>query len=366
MTETEHTIKEVFDFIPETNLIEEYFYNHNGKYPVYSGQTVDEGVVAKINTYKQEGECITFTTYGVGAGKIFLRKGKFTIGRNCMGLMPKKEFKGKINLLWFLFNIQNKFYRHTIGEKKGQRSLNRKLVENIKFVLPPKPSQDKIAEKYKRLYSIKKLIEDKIDEIDRICYSTIDLSKEKTDEVIVNDIFDVEGGNSGLTEEVIYNNPPQTKEDEIEVFSSATQDITSMGIISSKTKIDGEEIKIFEEKGILIARNGYAGKMRYISNKKFTANDHAYILTLKEDWKNKVNYEWFIYQYQSLIRKMTTSKSDNATFNKEWLERTKVKLPDIDIQNKHMEKVKKLQDFKLSLLNEKIKSENLITFSVSI
>ena len=96
-------IGEIFTFIPETNIVEEYFYNNKGEYPVYSGQTEGDGIVAYIYTYKQNGEYITFTTYGVNAGTVNYRNGKFTIGRNCMGLKPKKEYEDKINLEWFSY-----------------------------------------------------------------------------------------------------------------------------------------------------------------------------------------------------------------------------------------------------------------------
>ena len=87
----------IFNFLSETNIVEEDFYNHIGDYPVYSGQTENQGVVGKIDNYNQELPCVTFTTYG-SAGKLFYREGKYTIGRNCMGLRPNEKYINEINL----------------------------------------------------------------------------------------------------------------------------------------------------------------------------------------------------------------------------------------------------------------------------
>jgi type I restriction enzyme S subunit len=100
-------ISELFDFLPETNLVEEYLYNNFGDYPVYSGQTEGQGILGYIDSYNQQLPCITFATYGVGAGKIFYREGKYTIGRNCMGLRTKKNIwmRSILSGLPFLFKI---------------------------------------------------------------------------------------------------------------------------------------------------------------------------------------------------------------------------------------------------------------------
>lgn len=69
---------------------------------------------------------------------MFYRNGKYTIGRNCMGLRPKKEYVDKISLEWFAFKFQNLFYRLRIGPIDGQRSLNRLLLENVQLSIPDK------------------------------------------------------------------------------------------------------------------------------------------------------------------------------------------------------------------------------------
>jgi Type I restriction modification DNA specificity domain len=158
----------------------------------------------------------------------------------------------------------------------------------------------------------------------------------------VGTIFDIEGGNSGLTEEFIYLNQPTTDEDAILIHSAATVESNLMGPISRYAKPNGKQLKIFSGPAILVRRNGQAGSMTYIPTGEFTTTDHAYVLIPKEHFKDRVNLRWFTFQYQELFKNLVTSKSDNATFSKEYAEKQKVTLPTIEIQNRISGKLQKI------------------------
>jgi type I restriction enzyme S subunit len=64
-------------------MSKDYLRNNAGEYPVYSSQTVDDGVFGRINTYDYDGEYLTWTTDGANAGSIFYRNGKFSITNVC-------------------------------------------------------------------------------------------------------------------------------------------------------------------------------------------------------------------------------------------------------------------------------------------
>ena len=49
-------------------MSKDYLRNNAGEYPVYSSQTVDDGVFGRINTYDYDGEYLTWTTDGANAG----------------------------------------------------------------------------------------------------------------------------------------------------------------------------------------------------------------------------------------------------------------------------------------------------------
>ena len=62
-----------------------------GEYPVYSSQTLNNGVFGKINTYDFEGQYVQWTTDGANAGSIFYRNGKFSVTNVCWLLNVKDE-----------------------------------------------------------------------------------------------------------------------------------------------------------------------------------------------------------------------------------------------------------------------------------
>jgi len=355
-------IKNIFDFISEANLVEEFFYEHRGEYPVFSGQTENNGIVAFIDSFLQEEKCVSFTTYG-SAGKLFYRNGKYTIGRNCMGLKAKKKYKDQINLKWFAYNFQNFFYRHRIGDSTGQRSLNKVLIENLKIQIPDKKIQEEQLKSYEQVSKYKKDIEKKLYDCKSFLETSIKVDKYDCVEKI-DTIFKIIGGNSGLTEQFIYYNLPTTKKESVPIYSSATQKTTAMGYISKNAKIDNSKIKIFKDNCILIARNGYAGTMVHIKNQEFTINDHAYVLIIRKDWKDKINLRWFAYQYQELFYNLVTSKSDNATFNKEYAERQEIKIPDISTQNEIAEKLEKVDNLVVKLEHVKLKADKFLEYKI--
>lgn len=180
--------------------------------------------------------------------------------------------------------------------------------------------------------------------------------------ITIGTVFEVDGGNAGLTEEFIYENQPTTVEESIDILSSATVESNLMGKINRHTMLDGESLKIFSGPCILVARNGFAGTMRYIKNGEFTTTDHAYVMTLKPEWKKKVNLRWFVFQHQELFYNLITSKSDNATFSKEYAETRKIILPDITTQNRIADKLNDIDDL-VTQLDELKKQAVLITQS---
>lgn len=167
-----------------------------------------------------------------------------------------------------------------------------------------------------------------------------------------------------MIEEFIYHNLPETEEDKIEILTSATLERTAMGFISTNAKPNNKKLKIFECPAILVARNGYAGTMTYIPIGRFTTNDHAYVLIPKKAWKDKINLEWFISEYQELFFKIVTSKSDNATFSKEYAERQIIQIPHIDEQNRIMQKLTPLKVLIQKLYGIENKIDGLLEYTI--
>ena len=180
----------------------------------------------------------------------------------------------------------------------------------------------------------------------------------------IKTIFNISGGNSDLTEEFIYQNQP-TADDEIPIYSSATIHDNQMGIISKLAKWDGcRRLKIFTAPCILITRNGFAGEMTCLTSGQFTINDHAYVMTLKRGWKDRVNLRWFASQYQELFKNLVTSKSDNATFSKKYAEKQTIAIPHIDVQNNIATKLIAIDTLKAKLADIEKDIHNLTEYQI--
>lgn len=122
-------------------MSKEYLRDNVGEYPVYSSQTVNDGILGKINTYDYDGEYLTWTTDGAKAGSIFYRIGKFSITNVC-GLL--KVINDKVNtkfLYYYLGTVAKKYVNAGMGNPK----LMSNVMATIKVAVPPMPVQEEIV-----------------------------------------------------------------------------------------------------------------------------------------------------------------------------------------------------------------------------
>lgn len=132
-------------------------------------------------------------------------------------------------------------------------------------------------------------------------------------QVPISLVIDKMSGNSGLTEEFIYH-AMQNQGEKYTVLSSATEDRTKMGEIPLCT-INGKPLKVFENReGLLVTRNGKAGMTRFLPKGKYTINDHAYILFVRDDSPYQIDLKWLAIQYRTEFLQFSSS-SDNGTWN---------------------------------------------------
>ena len=83
----------------------EYCGTHEGEFPVYSGQTANEGIMGRIDTYDYDfGETGVLLATTVGAKAMDLRhlQGKFSLSQNCMIIIPRQH----IPLKFFLYQMR--------------------------------------------------------------------------------------------------------------------------------------------------------------------------------------------------------------------------------------------------------------------
>lgn len=145
-----------------------YILNHKGSFPVYSGATLDNGLIGNINTYDFDycnKKVLTWTTDGVYAGTVFVREGKFSLNTHCGLLVLKDNIKTvDIDYLSYILNLILPNY--AVGDQN-----KRVTVAIMKTVLIPIPIKDnkfdlgiqkQISQKIIKLTKIKKQVLDQL------------------------------------------------------------------------------------------------------------------------------------------------------------------------------------------------------------
>ena len=160
-----YSVKDVFNMYSEDRrLTEEYIYNNQGQYPVYSAQK--EGAYGYINSYRYDEEILFVVQYG-DSGKTVLRKGKMNVGRNVCGLVPNNKFKGRVSLRFTKYILQAEFINNAKG--KDLKSLSQETINSTMFFLPDYNEQIKLEKEYEKLENLK----EKLNKIDKKISSII-------------------------------------------------------------------------------------------------------------------------------------------------------------------------------------------------
>ena len=110
-----------------------YLIENTGDFPVYSSQTVNNGMIGKIDTFDFDGEYISWTTDGANAGTVFHRTGKFSITNVCGSIKINDESKLNYKFLFYWLSIEAQKY---VYSGMGNPKLMSNQVEKIKIPIP--------------------------------------------------------------------------------------------------------------------------------------------------------------------------------------------------------------------------------------
>lgn len=124
----------------------EYCATIKGKYPVYSGQTENNGILSYISSYEMDAKksgCILSTTVGANAMSISHIFNKFTLSQNCMIILPKNKDL-EIRFYYYYFKILFQYERNLIPEHM-QPSFRMDDFYSYLSILTNKIEQQKIA-----------------------------------------------------------------------------------------------------------------------------------------------------------------------------------------------------------------------------
>lgn len=154
-------LKDSVDFEKGKNaaiFTQEYIGKNIGEYPVYSGQTQNDGVMGFVDTYDYDEDlCLFVTTVGAKAMSIKKLKGKFSLSQNC--LIMKRKNDSNIDFLLYSLNALFDFERKMIPAYM-QPSLRIEDLKKYVVYVPEKVQQQKIADFLdKKCAEIDKLIE---------------------------------------------------------------------------------------------------------------------------------------------------------------------------------------------------------------
>lgn len=120
----------------------QYVRENPGIYPLYSSQTLNDGLLGLIHTYNYDGEYLNWTTDGANAGTIFHRKGKFSI-TNVSGLIKPLSDDINVRYLYYILSVITKSY---VSSGMGNPKLMSNVMSTVKYPLPPLEVQNEIVQ----------------------------------------------------------------------------------------------------------------------------------------------------------------------------------------------------------------------------
>ena len=119
---------------------------NNPRYPVYSSQTSNEGIMGYLDDYAFDGEYITWTTDGANAGTVFYRNGRFNCTNVCGTLKLHYQFDAYYCSL-VLANATKKYVSVNLANPK----LMNNTMAAIKLYLPPFQEQKRMAQLFRKM-----------------------------------------------------------------------------------------------------------------------------------------------------------------------------------------------------------------------
>lgn len=137
-----YSVKHLFK-IGRGRVISELELDDDGKYPVYSSQTKNEGCMGYINTYDFDIDQLTWITDGVYAGTVFIRHGKHNCTNVCGTLQPNEKNDNDLQYLKYALECIATYHRRK--DINGGKIMNNEMAR-IKIPIPPKDIQINIAE----------------------------------------------------------------------------------------------------------------------------------------------------------------------------------------------------------------------------
>lgn len=144
-----------------------YINDHPGEYPLYSAKTEEDGLMGRINSFKFDEECVTYTTNGANAGTVFYReKHKFSLNGDAAILRIKPELINQISYRYLAIAVRQAFKVEGLGWE--YKATNGKVSQVIvKLPVDKSGAYDKhaqvlLADEQDRLESLQRELSDQL------------------------------------------------------------------------------------------------------------------------------------------------------------------------------------------------------------
>ena len=345
---------DVFNEIQKGNyaLTDEAVYgslqNKDELVPLYGGNKDHTSTERRISisAKTKKGETITvFSGEGIiisldgSAGCMTYKNGeRFALNHHAGFITVKKDVTKKVCLPYFALFFRN-FYKN-LSVSDGSKTLSLEQVYSEEFDLPAYDVQCNIMSTIQNA----KIKLDALAAIKEKYLSV--LSKELIAEYREYQGRDVEitkcinyiSGTSNLTEEKNYQRLKSDGERYL-LLTGATAKENSFVMLDNATKAP----RFNDKEGLLVTRKGKAGTVRYLPKGRYTLNDDAYILYVKNDSPYEINLKWLSIQYKAEFL-LYSSSSDNGTWNMTgFFDHTKIDIPSKKEQDAIVESYEKLE-----------------------
>lgn len=340
-------IKELFIINQGIQITDEEIYYSKGNIPIITANNEIKGYGNKSIVKTEDLPCLTYPTKAF-SGKIFVQDSLFSANNTAI-LVLKKEFSKEVNLEYFAIFLSKILLKY-LSSENAVNYIGKNILKEIevKYPFPPLKEQWKYLKNYKKIIKIKKYIEEKITEIDKIFESKIKFEKYKLFKM--KKIALLNKGSNKISEKMIYENYDNNG---IPVFSSATLNEGLMG------KINYECYKNFHKKGnknqLTWVTNGYAGKVFY-RDTDFLYTEKCGRIVIRNEYIEKILPKFLCYILNQITYSYKTSESNNGKLDIIHMENVLVPIPinsndeiDIDIQKKIIKKYEKLEFLKEKL-----------------
>lgn len=340
-------IKELFTINQGIQITDEEIYYSNGKIPIITANNEIKGYGNKSIVKIEDLPCLTYPTKAF-TGKIFVQDDLFSANNTAI-LILNKKYSQEINLKYISIFLSKILIKH-LSSENAVNYIGKNVLKEIEidYPFPTLKEQCKYVEKYEKILKIKKYIEEKITEIDKILESKIKFEKYRIYKM--NQISLLNKGSNQISEKMIYENYDNNG---IPIFSSSTLNNGLMG------KVSYECYKNFHKKGnkkeLTWVTNGYAGKVFY-RDTDFLYTEKCGRIVIRNEYIEKILPKFLCYILNQITYSYKTSESNNGKLDIIHMENVLVPIPinsndeiDIDIQKKIIKEYEKLEFLKEKL-----------------